>query len=127
MSKLPTALVVDDDQDVCEVFVGMLSRLGYDPVKAFDAQSALAVLGSTTIDLVVTDVVMPGKMDGIGLAEIIGESWPATKVICVSGYAPDKARLEAVCKHFLKKPFSYMQLAAAISGMDSPPRHPGAA
>ncbi|MDB5410024.1 MAG: integral rane sensor hybrid histidine kinase [Rhodospirillales bacterium] len=110
-----SALVVDDEKDVRDITAEMLHELGYDSVQAAHAQEALRMLGAGAVDLVVTDVMMPGAMDGLGLAEIIRISWPTTRVVCVSGYAPDPARLAAVCNHFLMKPYSYGQLALAIT------------
>jgi CheY-like chemotaxis protein len=114
MTRRRTALVVDDEENLRDIAVEMLRDLGYDPIAAAHALAALAALNAAIFDLVVTDVMMPGKMDGLGLAEVIRASWPATKVVCVSGYAPDPVRLAAICPRFLMKPYSYGQLALVI-------------
>jgi CheY-like chemotaxis protein len=115
MTRRRTALVVDDEEDLRDITVEMLRELGYDSVPAAHALAALAALGAGAFDLVVTDVMMPGTMDGLGLAEVIRAAWPETRVVCVSGYAPDPIRLAAICPRFLMKPYSYGQLALMIT------------
>jgi CheY-like chemotaxis protein len=109
-----TALVVDDEQTLQYITIEMLFELGYDSVPAAHALAAMAALGVAAFDLVVTDVMMPGTMDGLGLAEVIRSVWPKTKVICVSGYPPDPIQLAAIGQRFLMKPYSYDQLAKMI-------------
>ena len=74
-----TVLVVEDDEDVRDTVVDMLSELGYRVLKAKDAQSALAIVESgVPIDLLFTDVVMPGKCGARSSREGRAHAFPAS-------------------------------------------------
>ena len=82
-----TILVVEDDPNVRATAVDMLSQLGYQVLKAVDAQSALSVLESGVhVDLLFSDVVMPGPMRSVELARRAKEMLPALEVLFTSGY-----------------------------------------
>jgi signal transduction histidine kinase/DNA-binding response OmpR family regulator len=82
-----TILVVEDDPDVRATAVDMLTQLGYQVLKAVDAQSALSVLESGVhVDLLFSDVVMPGPMRTVELARRAKEMLPALEVLFTSGY-----------------------------------------
>jgi CheY-like chemotaxis protein len=117
-------LVVEDKPDVRRMARRILTRLGYDVIEAEDADSALAVLsgqsvlhGQPDVDLLFTDVVLPGNMSGIELAEEARARYPALKVLYTSGYAEDAASQgdppPAGIK-FVKKPFVKRNLAGMV-------------
>jgi len=82
-----TVLVVEDDEDLRETVIEMLSELGYRVLKAKDAQSALAIIESgIPIDLLFTDVVMPGSLRSPELARKARERVPGIEVLFTSGY-----------------------------------------
>jgi len=82
-----TILVVEDDSNVRATAVDMLTQLGYQVLKAVDAQSALSVLESGVhVDLLFSDVVMPGPMRSVELARRAKEMLPALEVLFTSGY-----------------------------------------
>ena len=82
-----TVLVVEDDEEVRGTVVAMLSELGYRVLKANDAQSALAIVESgVPIDLLFTDVVMPGTLRSPELARKARERIPNIAVLFTSGY-----------------------------------------
>jgi PAS domain S-box-containing protein len=82
-----TILVVEDDPNVRTTAVDMLTQLGYQVLKAVDAQSALSVLESGVhVDLLFSDVVMPGPMRSVELARRAKEMLPALEVLFTSGY-----------------------------------------
>jgi signal transduction histidine kinase/CheY-like chemotaxis protein len=82
-----TILVVEDDPNVRATAVDMLTQLGYQVLKAVDAQSALSVLESGVhIDLLFSDVVMPGPMRSVELARRAQEMLPTLEVLFTSGY-----------------------------------------
>ncbi|HZP99207.1 MAG TPA: response regulator, partial [Reyranella sp.] len=87
-------LVVEDDEQVRASVVMQLTGLGYSIGEAADGASALGMLASAKrpFDLVLTDVIMPGAMNGRMLADEVGRRWPATKVIFMSGYTENRAR-----------------------------------
>jgi PAS domain S-box-containing protein len=81
-------ILVVEDEDAVRAIVGeQLRGLGYDVQLAGDAEQALALLRSDRFDLVLTDVVMPGRLNGRGLADEIVRSWPGTRVVFMSGYS----------------------------------------
>ncbi len=82
-----TILVVEDDEDVRTTVVEMLSELGYRVLKAKDAQSALAIVESgVPIDVLFTDVVMPGELRSPEMARKARERLPDMVVLFTSGY-----------------------------------------
>lgn len=91
-SKGETILVVEDDADVRTMVIEQLEDLGYRALSAATAQAALDLLaaGSVVIDLVLTDVVMPGGMSGIELLHAIRARWPLLKVVLTSGFMADR-------------------------------------
>jgi PAS domain S-box-containing protein len=99
-----TILVVEDNAEVADVTSTLLGQLGYRVLRAQNAADALAVLNDGGIDLVFTDIIMPGPMDGLALAAEIRARYPQIPVVLTTGYtvvAPDAEYRFAV----LRKPF----------------------
>jgi PAS domain S-box-containing protein len=108
-----TILVVEDNPDVKSVAVTLLEQLNYRAVAVDNAKSALNVLATgTSIDLVFTDVMLPGELDGVALAEVIGKKHPHIPVLLTSGYAKTLARPRGL--PMLRKPYQLSALAEAI-------------
>ncbi|MEF7613172.1 ATP-binding protein [Aquincola sp. MAHUQ-54] len=113
-----TVLVVEDDDQVRETVVEMLGELGYRVLKARDAASALTVVESgTPIDLLFTDVVMPGPLRSPELARRARERLPRLAVLFTSGYTENaivhNGRLDAGVE-LLSKPYSADALARKV-------------
>ena len=85
-----TVLVVEDNPRLRHVVMRQLSELGYKPIEADGPAAALAILEREKIDLLFTDVVMPGPLDGIALAKLAFERWPKIKVVLTSGFPGTK-------------------------------------
>lgn len=81
-----TILLVDDHEVVRRTARRLLARLGYRVVEAANAAEALKILAAERISLLISDVVMPGEIDGVALARMAIERWPELKVILTSGY-----------------------------------------
>jgi signal transduction histidine kinase/FixJ family two-component response regulator len=119
-------LTVEDNPALAIVTAEMLTSLGYRPVTAPDARSALAELERTKdIALLLTDVVLPHGMDGIALAGVVRELRPDLPVIFVSGFIehpprPDSPPLPAP---LIPKPVRSSQLADAIAAALYHTRH----
>src|SRR6185312_17457744 len=80
-------LIVEDDEEVRTTAADMLSELGYSVLRAKDADSALAVIESgAAIDVLFTDVVMPGKLQSTELARKAQQRMPGVAVLFTSGY-----------------------------------------
>jgi CheY-like chemotaxis protein len=77
-------LVVDDDPAVRDVVTSMLESAGYEVTKAGNGREALQILRQTTIDVVITDLVMP-EQEGIETIKLVRRDYPETKVIAMSG------------------------------------------
>lgn len=113
-------LVVEDMDDVRQMIATMLQRLGYRVLTAVDAASALALLiQEPSVDLMLTDIGLPGGQDGVSLANAASERHPTLKIITMSGYNPDEigAGGEASARIHLKKPFSREALQRALSAV----------
>src|SRR5450755_2528497 len=81
-----TILVVEDEMMIRMNTVEMVEDAGYAPLEAADADGAVAMLESRSdIALIVTDIQMPGSMDGVELAQAVHRRWPLVKIIVVSG------------------------------------------
>ncbi len=112
-----TALVVEDDSDVRTYTVTALQELGYRVIESVDGPSAMSVLEKGEVDLVFTDVVLPGGMTGADVVARARELWPSTRTLFTTGYARDvivrDGRLERGIA-LLAKPFSFEELAANV-------------
>ncbi|HEV2100040.1 MAG TPA: PAS domain S-box protein [Stellaceae bacterium] len=101
-------LVVEDDPDVREMIEGMLSGFGYDTVVARNGPEALAMLDQENpVDLLLTDIVMPGGMNGAELARAAVQLRPDIKILLTSGYAgaEPEARSARAEFPFIAKPY----------------------
>src|SRR6202521_1554944 len=81
-----TVLIVEDEMMLRMRAVDMVEDAGFTPIEAINADDALALLESRSdIELLFTDIQMPGSMDGLKLAYAVHERWPLIKIILVSG------------------------------------------
>src|ERR1019366_7500723 len=85
-SRGETILVVEDNESLRRVVIRQLVELGYRTLEAGGAASAIVLLDSETIDLLFTDIVMPGGLDGFDLARQAIEGKPGLKVVLTSGF-----------------------------------------
>ncbi len=115
-----TILVVEDESGVREIAVAILRSLGYRVLEAPDGDSGLLMFGShaAEIDMLLTDVVLPGKIRGRELAERITAIRPEVRVLFMSGYTENSivhhGRLDDGV-HLLGKPFKREQLARKVA------------
>jgi signal transduction histidine kinase/DNA-binding response OmpR family regulator len=116
-----TVLVVEDDAIVQATVVDMLSGLGYRVLKANDGQSALNILQSgIPVDLLFTDVVMPGPVRSVDLARQAKHLFPNIEVLFTSGYTQNAivhgGRLDAGVE-LISKPYRREELARKVRQM----------
>jgi CheY-like chemotaxis protein len=114
-------LVVEDDEDVRANTVMMLRELGYGVLEAGDGAGALGLLETATrVDLLFTDVGLPGGLNGRQLAERARERRPELKVLFATGYARNaivhQGRLDPGVE-LITKPFTISQLATKVRQM----------
>jgi PAS domain S-box-containing protein len=101
----PSVLIVDDSAEVAEVTSSMFEQLGYATVYRDSAEGALDLLADgAKIDLVFSDIVMPGAIDGVGLAREIRSRYPKLPVVLTTGYS-DAAQAAPPDLRILRKPF----------------------
>lgn len=117
--ELCSVLIVDDDVLQRAVIADILGEAGFATVQAADAVAALDLLRQPSnmampIGLVVTDVEMPGELDGIALAAQVAEAWPHVGVLVMSGALRGAAFSLCPPARFLAKPFASDRLIAAI-------------
>jgi PAS domain S-box-containing protein len=116
-----TVLVVDDEPTVRMLISDTLVELGYRSIEAGDAAAGLKVLQSDVrIDLVISDVGLPGGMNGRQMVDAARTSRPGLKVLFITGYAENAAIGNGYLErgmHVLTKPFAMEKLAARIKGI----------
>jgi two-component system NtrC family sensor kinase len=120
-------LLVEDSAEVAQVTADYLERLGHAVETVIDAQGALAALHcKSDIDLVLSDIVMPGEMDGLGLARRVRSEFANLPIVLVTGYSSsaDAARREGF--EVLRKPYTVERLAEAIGRHLARPPHAAA-
>jgi len=114
-SQRPTVLIVDDSAEVAEVTSSLFERLGYNTDYRDSADAALKYLAEGgKIDLVFSDIVMPGTIDGVGLAREIRSRYPTLPVVLTTGYS-DAAQAAPADLKILRKPFDTVTLRGFIA------------
>jgi len=112
--SLGTVLVVEDDEILRTIACDVLAGAGWETREAADAAAALGVLAADAVNVVFTDVDMPGTMDGLMLADHVFNHWPAIGLVVTSGrYSVDASRVPRGGV-FLSKPYQRRQLLAVI-------------
>lgn len=111
----PTVLIVDDEPIVRLYEAELAEVAGFNTIEANDADAALAKLnGSEPIDILLTDVMMPGGADGIELVNIVRERWPQIKIVVVSSHVDSAFPLDSSEITYLRKPFTERELVDAL-------------
>ncbi|MGX7707906.1 ATP-binding protein [Methylobacterium sp. Gmos1] len=109
-------VLVDDNEEVRGVTAAFLEEAGMRVEQASSAQAGLALLDETAADVLVSDLVMPGTMDGLALANEVRRRWPALPIILVSGYSTSAAAATEQGYTLYMKPFDVIELVRAIRG-----------
>ncbi|HET7889472.1 MAG TPA: response regulator [Bradyrhizobium sp.] len=114
-------LLVEDDDEVAALVSEMLDQLGYEVTHAASGAAALGALADgRPVDLVLSDIMMPGGMNGVELAREIGKRRSDVPVLLTSGYSEGAVRnAEAAGIQILQKPFQIAELAAALDAARS--------
>jgi len=109
-------LLVEDDVDVRMIARNVLEASGYHVWEASDGLEALNIwkANAPQIDLLLTDVIMPGGLNGRELADRLQGERPGLKVILMSGYSPDRLGTIRMYNRILSKPFSLEDLTQAV-------------
>ncbi|NNG22250.1 hybrid sensor histidine kinase/response regulator [Telluria aromaticivorans] len=112
-----TVLIVEDETDLLDVASALFMSMGYEVMTASNGQDAINLLASRDVDILFTDIVMPGGPNGIELAEYTRENYPEVKVMLASGYPQPALKLD---QHklgdfmFVSKPYRLSDLARSL-------------
>ncbi|MFH0976801.1 MAG: response regulator [Spirochaetota bacterium] len=109
-------LIVDDEENILNILSELVRRWGYNPIKALSGEEALKKFNDLSIDLVITDLMMPG-MDGITLIKKIIEMRENTMIIMLTGYPSIESAVEAIrngAYDYLAKPVNTDELQIKI-------------
>jgi len=127
LTELPrgteSILIVDDEEALVEISAECLGCLGYSVLTASSARQALSILeDNNKVDLIFSDIIMPGDMDGYRLAEAIHRMNPEYKILLASGFTQkregslvrDNTFVHTLAEKRLQKPYNLSELAFAI-------------
>lgn len=118
-------LLVEDEPVVRMVAADVLFDAGYRVVEVSDADEALRLLNlRADLQVLVTDVKMPGKLSGVELAFVVAKRWPNVGIVVSSGHAQPKPGDLPIGAIFLPKPYYPSQLVDAVASFAAEPRKP---
>jgi len=109
---MASILIVDDDRNVCKVLKGLLEKAGFNVLAAYDVDTAMPIIDERDLDLIITDLKMPGK-SGMDLLTLSQVRKPAVPVIMITAYGNIEAAVAAIKKgayDFVTKPFDESEL-----------------
>jgi CheY-like chemotaxis protein len=119
--KLSRILLVEDDPHVAELALMVLRDLGHSVCLKSDAPAALAALrAGETFDLVFSDIVMPGEINGLDLAEAISVEFPRLPVLLATAYSAAALARGAMRFPVMAKPYSVGELERRVAEMLAP-------
>ena len=110
-------LVVEDEAFVRFALAEWLRGEGYEVIEAASGDEAATVVSSRSIDLIITDVQMPGSLNGLQLARHIRSAFPSLPVIVVSGHARPENFDEIGAAAFFLKPYDFNELTARVAAL----------
>jgi CheY-like chemotaxis protein len=116
-TQVGSVLLVEDDEEVAALVQEMLAQLGYRVTRAASASAALGALANgREVDVIFSDIMMPGDMNGVDLAREVRLRRPELPILLTSGYA-EAARRDAEVEgvRILPKPYRVDELQAALS------------
>lgn len=109
----PIVLIVEDEPLVRELAVAAIQEAGLEVVEAANADEAIDILQRRCdVGVLFTDVDMPGQLDGLALARLVHEHWPAIRLILTSGRSLPEPAFDG---QFVAKPYSLRQLARTVT------------
>ncbi len=118
--RSPVVLVVEDEAIIRMILAEELEDAGFAVVEADGADAAVAAFaGRSDIGVVVTDVRMPGSMDGIGLARWMRQHAPTVPIIITSGFAapPDATAINPAIARVVAKPYVGRDIAEWVAAL----------
>jgi DNA-binding NtrC family response regulator len=106
-AMLPTAVVVDDDALLRECTVETVAECGFAVLEAATCDTALSMLEERkgAVAFIVTDVRLPGRLDGMDFARLVAGRWPWIRMLVISGYEDDRASRLPANATFMSRPW----------------------
>lgn len=112
-------LIVEDEFLISLAASEDLTRAGHHVACAFDADQAIDLLETNPdIELIFTDIDLPGSMDGLNLAAAVHDRWPPMKIIVTSGKRPPMTQELPLGGYFLPKPYLGSELVDAVARLN---------
>lgn len=116
---MATILLIDDDSQLRGMLKQMLERAGFQVVEAENGPDSLKILKSSLVDIILTDIIMPGQ-DGVMLIQEILKRYPDKRILAMSGGPKGNAAWLPIAKRvgaraILKKPFTKTKLLALVN------------
>jgi len=110
-----TILLVEDEVIIRMASAAMLEDFGYLVIEAANADEALRSLRDhPEIDIIITDVQMPGSIDGLGLIEIVARDYPHIETLITSGRTGSRDARQSGAKSFIAKPYTAAAIQTAL-------------
>ncbi|PZX00538.1 response regulator receiver domain-containing protein [Pseudomonas sp. 478] len=111
-------LVVEDDPLILEFLCEILQEEGFvvEPHVSADAASEYLELHAQQVSLLLTDITMPGKLNGADLANLFGDRWPEKPIMIMSGFETPESSGVRHSVAFIKKPWALGQLLDCVEG-----------
>ena len=119
-SKHVLVLLVDDEPTIRMIASDSLEEAGFDVLEAANAQEAMTILAERgDVGLLFTDVDMPGEFDGLALADLVHQRWPAIKLVVTSGRSLPRAVPDA--GKFIAKPYNLRAMTDLVEKQSDEP------
>jgi DNA-binding NtrC family response regulator len=115
--KIPQILTVDDDSVTCELLCEVFTREGLDATFANSGEAALAAIGEQRPDLLLSDIRMKTRIDGLALLEIVHREYPSIPVVLMTAFGSIETAVRAVKEgafDYISKPFDIDELVAIV-------------
>ena len=115
--KIPQILTIDDDSVTCELLCEVFAREGFSAVFANSGEAALATVAQEPPDLLLSDIRMKTKLDGLSLLEIVRREYPSIPVVLMTAFGSIDTAVRAVKEgafDYISKPFNIDELVAIV-------------
>ncbi len=113
-----TILIVEDETLVRMLGTDLLETAGFVVREARNADEAIAILiAKDDVELLFSDVDMPGNMDGLGLAQLVHVRWPAIRLLLTSGRQSVSPEQLPEAGQFMRKPWTESELISKVNGL----------
>ena len=115
--KIPQILTVDDDSVTCELLCEVFAREGFNAVFANSGEAALATVAQQPPDLLLSDIRMKTRLDGLSLLEIVRREYPTIPVVLMTAFGSIETAVRAVKEgafDYISKPFNIDELVAIV-------------